>query len=153
MKVPLGKWCHQPTQLVYSFRSHHYLVHMSADIHSQVYKWAGGLSGRAMLWRKYWDFQSYTMTSHGTPYVCGICVYHEFHETCHFVTFIVLVNLNVHQRRKQTWNRVCFHPWCELTLALWCHTIVWSLSFKKQEFTNPIDWSNLEHIGFVMVQK
>ena len=24
-------------------------------------------------------------------------------------------------------NRVCFHLWCELTLALWCHSIVWSL--------------------------
>ena len=50
---------------------------------------------------------------------------HEFHETCHSVTFIVLVNS--HQRWKQTWNRVCFHLWCELTLALWCHSIVWSL--------------------------
>ena len=50
---------------------------------------------------------------------------HEFHETCHSVTFIVLVNS--HQRWKQTRNRVCFHLWCELTLALWCHSIVWSL--------------------------
>ena len=32
---------------------------------------------------------------------------HELHETCHSVTFIVLVNS--HQRWKQTWNRVCFH--------------------------------------------
>ena len=45
----------------------------------------------------------------------------------HSVTFIVLVN--PHQRWKQTRNRVCFHLWCELTLAfafifgvnwLWC---------------------------------
>ena len=50
---------------------------------------------------------------------------HEFHETCHSVTFIVLVNS--HQRWKQTRNRVCFHLWCELTVALWCHSIVWSL--------------------------
>ena len=50
---------------------------------------------------------------------------HELHETCHSVTFIVLVNS--HQRWKQTRNRVCFHLWCELTLALWCHSIVWSL--------------------------
>ena len=42
---------------------------------------------------------------------------HEFHETCHSVTLIVLVNS--HQRWKQTWNHVCFHLWCELTLALW----------------------------------
>ena len=49
---------------------------------------------------------------------------HEFHETCHSVTFIVLVNS--HQRWKQTRNRVCFHLWCELTLALWCHSVVWS---------------------------
>ena len=41
--------------------------------------------------------------------------YHGFHETCHYVTFIVLVNS--HQRWKQTRNRVCFHLWCELTLA------------------------------------
>ena len=51
--------------------------------------------------------------------------YHEFHETCRSVTFIVVVNS--HQRWKQTRNRVCFHLWCELTLALWCHSIVWSL--------------------------
>ena len=40
---------------------------------------------------------------------------HEFHETCPFVTFIVVVNS--HQRWKQTRNRVCFHLWCELTVA------------------------------------
>ena len=57
------------------------------------------------------------------PFSCQDC--HEFHETCHSVTFIVLVNS--HQRWKQTRNRVCFHLWCELTLALWCHSIVWSL--------------------------
>ena len=57
---------------------------------------------------------------------------HEFHETCHSVTFIVVVNS--HQRWKQTRNRVCFHLWCELTLALWCHSIVWSLlSWKKMQ--------------------
>ena len=50
---------------------------------------------------------------------------HEFHESCHSVTFIVMVNS--HQRWKQMRKRVCFHLWCELTLALWCHSIVWSL--------------------------
>ena len=54
-----------------------------------------------------------------------ILFYSEFHETCHSVTLIVLVNS--HQRWKQTLNCVCFHLWCELTLALWCHSIVWSL--------------------------
>ena len=54
---------------------------------------------------------------------------HEFHETCHSATFIVLVNS--HQRWKQTRVRVCFHLWCELTLALWCPSIVWSLFFIK----------------------
>ena len=49
-------------------------------------------------------------------------LYQEFHETCHSVTFIVLVNS--HKRWKQTQNRVCFHLWCELTLALWCHSII-----------------------------
>ena len=42
-------------------------------------------------------------------------LFHEFHEICHSVTFIVIVNS--HQRWKQTRNRVCFHLWCELTLA------------------------------------
>ena len=51
-------------------------------------------------------------------------VWHEFHESCYSVTLIVLVIS--HQRWKQTRNRVCFHLWCELTLALWCHSIVWS---------------------------
>ena len=54
--------------------------------------------------------------------LASIC---EVHETCHSDTFIVLVNS--HQRWKQTRNRVCFHHWRELTLALWCHSIVWSL--------------------------
>ena len=35
--------------------------------------------------------------------------------------------VNSHQRWKQTRNRVCFHLWCVLTLALWCHSIVWSI--------------------------
>ena len=54
---------------------------------------------------------------------------HECHETCHAITFIVLVNS--HQRWKQTRNRVCFNLWCELTLALWCHRIIWSLFFLE----------------------
>ena len=60
---------------------------------------------------------------------CITKILHEFHETCHSVTFIVLVNS--HQRWKQTQNRVCFHLWCELTLASWCHSIVWSVFFTK----------------------
>ena len=43
----------------------------------------------------------------------------------------VIVLVNSHQRWKQTCNRVCFHLWCELTLALWCHSIVRSLLFIK----------------------
>ena len=54
-----------------------------------------------------------------------VITHHDFHETCHSVTFIVLVNS--HQRWKQTRNRVCFHLWCKLTLALRCHSIVWNL--------------------------
>ena len=54
---------------------------------------------------------------------------HESHETCHSFTFIVLVNS--HQRWKQTRFRVCFHLLCELTLASWCHNIIWSLFFMK----------------------
>ena len=38
-----------------------------------------------------------------------------------------MVLVNSHQRWKQTLICVCFHLWCELTPALWCHSIVWSL--------------------------
>ena len=54
--------------------------------------------------------------------------YHEFHETCHSVTFIILVNL--HQRWKHTRNCLCFHLWCELTLALWCQCRLKSFFMK-----------------------
>ena len=56
--------------------------------------------------------------------------------TCSFLNSLKLVIplhslywsvVNSHQRWKQTRNRVCFHLCCELTLALWCHSIVWSL--------------------------
>ena len=60
----------------------------------------------------------------------------EFHETCHSVTFIVLVNS--HQRWKQTRNRVCFLLWCELTLALWCHSIAWSLFSWNKMITSML---------------
>ena len=30
----------------------------------------------------------------------------------------------------KTRNCICFHLWCELTLALWCHSIVWSLYYE-----------------------
>ena len=43
----------------------------------------------------------------------------------------LIVLVNSHQRWKQTRNRVCFHLWCELTMALWCHRIVWSLFFLE----------------------
>ena len=56
---------------------------------------------------------------------------YEFHETCHSVTFIVVINS--HQRWKQTRNRVGFHRWCELTLALRCHSIVWGLFGDKHQ--------------------
>ena len=36
-----------------------------------------------------------------------------------------------HQRWKQTRNRVYFHLWCDLTLALWCHSIVWKWVTRK----------------------
>ena len=69
-----------------------------------------------------------------------------FHETCHSVTFIVLVNS--HQRGKQTRNHVCFHLWCELTMALRCRIIAWSLflEMKYNGITNFMEfmlwWSN-----------
>ena len=70
-----------------------------------------------------------------------VCAWLEFHEACHSVTFIVLVNS--HQRWKQTRNRVCFHLWCELTLALWCHSIVWSPFFMKWDVTEwQVSWNS-----------
>ena len=39
----------------------------------------------------------------------------------------LIVLVNSHQRWKQTRSGVCFHLWCELTLTLWCPSIVWSL--------------------------
>ena len=73
--------------------------------------------------------QSSFVTSH------HCLAYREFHESYHSVTFIVLVNS--HQRWKQMQNRVCFHLWCELTLALWCQSIIWSLFFMKY---NAMEW-------------
>ena len=40
--------------------------------------------------------------------------------------------VNSHQRWKQTRNRVWFRLWCELILALWCNSIVWSLFFHER---------------------
>ena len=45
--------------------------------------------------------------------------------------------VNSHQRWKQTRFRICFHLWHELTLVLWCHSIVWSLFFLNY---NAIEW-------------
>ena len=51
--------------------------------------------------------------------------------------------VNSHQRWKQTRFRVCFHLWCELTLALWCHSIVWSLFFMKYNVTEwQVSWNS-----------
>ena len=47
------------------------------------------------------------------PCCCRCCCCFFKHDTCHPVTFIVMVNS--HQRWKQTRNRVCFHLWYELT--------------------------------------
>ena len=52
---------------------------------------------------------------------------HEFYETCHSVTFIVLVNS--HQRWKQPRNRVCFHLWCELTSTM--NVTEWQVSWNS----------------------
>ena len=59
-------------------------------------------------------------------YVTQIELYlHEFHETGHSVTSHCTGQFT--PKMKETRNRVCFHLWCELTLALWCCSIVWSL--------------------------
>ena len=73
-----------------------------------------------------WDFICYWLLPTGAAkQLPALCTSLESHETYHSVTFIVLVDL--HQRWKQTRNRVCFNLWCELTLALWCHSIVTEL--------------------------
>ena len=54
-------------------------------------------------------------------------IYHEFHESCHSVIFIVVVNS--HQRWKQTRFRVCFHLWCELTTTM--NITEWQVSWNS----------------------
>ena len=65
---------------------------------------------------------------------------HEFHETCHSVIFIVLVNS--HQRWKQTRFRVCFHLWCELTSTM--NVTEWQVSWNScgilWKWRGPIVW-------------
>ena len=63
--------------------------------------------------------------------------YHEFHETCHFITFYFLKKKDSKRccdttmpesiHNKDESKRGCASLWCELTVALWCHSIVWSL--------------------------
>ena len=60
----------------------------------------------------------------------------------------LIVLVNSHQRWKQTRNRVCFHLWCELTLALWCHSIIWSLLFHEINVTEwQVSW-NSWYLGY-----
>ena len=63
---------------------------------------------------------------------------------CHKGNFFSLLQLvNSHQRWKQTRNHVCFHLWGELTLALWCHSIVWSL-FSCNGMTSFMEFKHNE---------
>ena len=65
---------------------------------------------------------------------------HEFHETCHPVTFIVLVNSR--QRWKQMRNRVCFHLWCELTSTM--NVTEWQVSWTSCPSRFTVD--RLSHV-------
>ena len=77
----------------------------------------------------------------GCPYNHPYYYPHEFHETCHSVTFIALVNSN--QRWKQMRNRVCFHLWCELTLTSWCHSTGLESFFMKWNVTEwQVSWKS-----------
>ena len=67
----------------------------------------------------------------------GFHEYHEFHETCRLIVLV-----NSHQRWKQVRNRVCFHLWCELTLALRCHSIVCSLSSWNKITEWQVSWNS-----------
>ena len=45
-------------------------------------------------------------------------------------------------------NHVCFHLWCEVTLALWCHSIVWSFfHLMNFVFTFLVTWL-LKHVQY-----
>ena len=66
---------------------------------------------------------------------------HEFHETCHSITFLFdkkrlqmvlwhhYARVNSHQRWKQTRFRVCFHLWCELTITM--NVTEWQISYNS----------------------
>ena len=68
------------------------------------------------------------------------CIQHEFHETCHSVTFnswkkrlqTMLwrhnTRVNSHQRWKHTRFRVGFHLWCELTSTM--NVTEWQVSWN-----------------------
>ena len=79
--------------------------------------------------------------------LCGLhnifTYFHEFHETCHSVTFYIMIKRlqtmlwhqqrqsHSHQRRKQTWFCVCFHLWCELTSTM--NVTEWQVSWNSWE--------------------
>ena len=54
-----------------------------------------------------------------------------------YIFFLIIITntvlVNSHQRWKQMRNCICFHLWCELTLALWCCSIVW-IAFEWSQF-------------------
>ena len=66
---------------------------------------------------------------------------HEFHETCHSVTFYFMrkvskrccdtakARVNSHQRWKQMRFRICFHLWCELTSTI--NVTEWQVSWNS----------------------
>ena len=71
---------------------------------------------------------------------CFCVIYHEFHETCHSITFYIikktpndavttLHRVNSHQRWKQMWNWICFHLWCKLTSTI--NVTEWQVSWNS----------------------
>ena len=69
-----------------------------------------------------------------------ISAYHEFHEACRSVTFIILVNSQ--QRWKQTRFRVCFHLCCELTSTI--NVTEWKVSWNSWFSCNTSSGENLQ---------
>ena len=69
------------------------------------------------------------------------CYFHEFHETCHSITFLFdkkrlqtmlwhhYARVNSHQRWKQTLFCVCYHLRCELTIAM--NVTEWQVSWNS----------------------
>ena len=89
-------------------------------------------SFQPISFKVFWDFEDILTQFYPS---------HEFHETCHSVTFHFMkkgsqtmlwhhnTRVNSHQIWKQTRFRVCFHLWCELTSTM--NVMEWQVSWNS----------------------